>query len=293
MSLYTEYKNSLKMLEVEELLDLIIFRPPAFLLVKSIYQTSITPNQITWISLFFGVSGAFLITTGSATAFATAAICFIIYNILDCSDGQLARLQKSGTVTGRIVDGFADYIVAITSYLAIGVGYANNTNDPFFYWTLTVLAGFSNALHSFALDYYRNQFLDYALNRKSILGEDLEQFEAEYNKLITANKWSLDRLLIWIYLRYSRIQISLSSKQDHSQDRIYDPKDYYNKNKRMIHLWSYIGPTTELTFMIICAFINRWDIFLWGMVTVGNIYTLILYVMQKSVDASLKKVETK
>ena len=212
---------------------------------------------------------------------------------MDCSDGQLARLQKSGTVTGRIVDGFADYIVAITSYLAIGVGYANNTNDPFFYWTLTVLAGFSNALHSFALDYYRNQFLDYALNRKSILGEDLEQFEAEYNKLITANKWSIDRLLIWIYLRYSRIQISLSSKQDHSQDRIYDPKDYYNKNKRMIHLWSYIGPTTELTFMIICAFINRWDIFLWGMVTVGNIYTLILYVMQKSVDASLKKVETK
>jgi len=293
MSLYTEYKNSLKMLEVEELLDLIIFRPPAFLLVKSIYQTSITPNQITWISLFFGVMGAFLITTGSATAFATAAIFFIIYNILDCSDGQLARLQKSGTVTGRIVDGFADYIVAITSYLAIGVGYANNTNDPFFYWTLIVLAGFSNALHSFALDYYRNQFLDYALNRKSILGEDLEQFEAEYNKLITANKWSLDRLLIWIYLRYSRIQISLSSKQDHSQDRIYDPKDYYNKNKRMIHLWSYIGPTTELTFMIICAFINRWDIFLWGMVTVGNIYTLILYVMQKSVDASLKKVETK
>lgn len=291
MSLYTEYKKSLKMLEVEEVLDLIIFRPPAFLLVKLIYQTSITPNQITWVSLFFGVFGAFLITFGTATAFTLAAICFIIYNILDCSDGQLARLQNSGTLTGRIVDGFADYIVAVTSYLAIGVGYASNTNDPFFYWTLTVLAGFSNALHSFALDYYRNQFLDYALDRKSILGEDLEQFETEYNRLITAKKWSLDRLLIWIYLNYSRIQISLSSKQDQSQTRIYDPKDYYNKNKRMIHLWTYIGPTTELTFMIVCAFINRWDIFLWGMVTIGNIYTLILYIIQKSVNASLKNIE--
>ncbi len=291
MSLYTEYKKSLKMLEVEEVLDLTIFRPPAFLLVKLIYQTSITPNQITWVSLFFGVFGAFLITFGTATAFTLAAICFIIYNILDCSDGQLARLQNSGTLTGRIVDGFADYIVAVTSYLAIGVGYASNTNDPFFYWTLTVLAGFSNALHSFALDYYRNQFLDYALDRKSILGEDLEQFETEYNRLITAKKWSLDRLLIWIYLNYSRIQISLSSKQDQSQTRIYDPKDYYNKNKRMIHLWTYIGPTTELTFMIVCAFINRWDIFLWGMVTIGNIYTLILYIIQKSVNASLKNIE--
>ena len=291
MSLYTEYKKSLKMLEVEEILDLIIFRPPAFLLVKLIYQTSITPNQITWVSLFFGVFGAFLITFGTATAFTLAAICFIIYNILDCSDGQLARLQNSGTLTGRIVDGFADYIVAITSYLAIGVGYASNTNDPFFYWTLTALAGFSNALHSFALDYYRNQFLDYALDRKSILGEDLEQFEKEYKRFITLKKWSLDRLLIWIYLKYSRIQISLSSKHDQRQTRIYDSKDYYNKNKRMIHLWTYIGPTTELTFMIVCAFINRWDIFLWGMVTIGNIYTLILYIIQKSINASLKIIE--
>jgi hypothetical protein len=212
---------------------------------------------------------------------------------LDCSDGQLARLQKSGSLTGRIVDGSADYIVAVTSYLAIGFGYAGNTNDPLFYWTLTVLAGFSNALHSFVLDYYRNQFLDYALDRKSMLGEELEQFETEHKRLIAAKKWSLDRFLIWIYLKYSHIQIQLSSKQDHSRNRIYDPKDYYDKNKRMIHLWTYIGPTTELTFMIICALINRWDIFLWGMVTVGNIYTLALYIMQKTVNASLKKVENK
>ena len=60
----------------------------------------------------------------------------------------------------------------------------------------------------------------------------------------------------------------------------------------MIHLWTYIGPTTELTFMIVCAFINRWDLFLWGMVTVANIYTLILYILQKFTNASLKKVDS-
>jgi phosphatidylglycerophosphate synthase len=292
MSFISEYKKSLKMLEVEEILDLIIFRPPAFLLVKLIYKTSITPNQITWISLFFGVFGAFLIALGTATGYFIAGICFIIYNVLDCSDGQLARLQNSGTVTGRIVDGTADYIVAVTSYLAIGIGYASNSDDPILYWSLTVLAGFTNALHSLALDYYRNQFLDYALDRKSILGEELDLFEAEYEKFIESNKWSLDRFLIWIYLKYSRIQIKISSKQVENQKRVYDSKDYYTKNKQLIHLWTYIGPTTELTFMIICALINRWDIFLWGMVTIGNIYALILYIMQKSVNASLKRNES-
>jgi len=292
MSLFSEYKKSLKMLEVEEILDLIIFRPPAFLLVKLIYRTPITPNQITWLSLFFGVFGAFLITLGNATAYFLAGISFIIYNILDCSDGQLARLQNSGTLTGRIVDGSADYIVAVTSYLAIGFGFASNSNNPFLFWVLTVLAGLANALHSLALDYYRNQFLDYALDRKSMLGEELEQFEAEYSRLIKSKKWSLDRFLIWVYLKYSRIQIKMSSKQTDIHNRIYNPKDYYKKNKRMIHLWTYIGPTTELTFMIICAFLNRWDIFLWGMVTVGNIYALILYIMQRSVNATIKKADS-
>jgi hypothetical protein len=288
MSLLTEYKKSLKMLEVEEILDLLIFRPPAFLLVKLIYRTPISPNQITWISLFFGVFGAFLITFGTATHYLLAGLCFIIYNILDCSDGQLARLQKSGTLTGRIVDGSADYIVAVTSYLAIGVGFASKSDDPLLYWILTVLAGLTNALHSLALDYYRNQFLDYALDRKSILGDDLKQFEEAYNKIIASKKWSPDRFLIWFYLKYSRLQIKMSSKDDDTHKRIYDPQDYYIKNKRMIHFWTYIGPTTELTFMIICAFLNRWDIFLWVMITVGNIYALILYIMQRSVNAKIK-----
>ena len=292
MSFISEYKKSLKMLEVEEMLDLFIFRPPAFLLVKLIYKTSITPNQITWLSLFFGVLGAFLITLGTASGYFFAAICFVIYNILDCSDGQLARLQNSGSLTGRIVDGSADYIVAVTSYLAIGFGYASNTDDPILYWILTVLAGFTNALHSLALDYYRNQFLDYALDRKGILGEDLEKYETEYQRLTQNKSWSLDRFLIWFYLKYSSIQIQMSSKQGDVQERSYDPLDYYNKNKRMIHLWTYIGPTTELTFMIVCAFINRWDIFLWGMVTVANLYTLILSIMQKSVNASIKTIDS-
>lgn len=292
MSFFPDYKKSLKMIEVEEVLDLTIFRPPAFLLVKLIYRTSITPNQITWLSLFFGVFGAFLITLGTATTYFFAAICFIIYNILDCSDGQLARLQKSGTLTGRIVDGSADYIVAVTSYLAIGFGFASNSNDPLLFWTLTVLAGMTNALHSLALDYFRNQFLDYALDRKSILGEELEKFEEEYKKIVESKKWSLDRFLIWIYLKYSIIQIKMSSKQQEVQTRLYDPVNYYNKNKRMIHLWTYIGPTTELTFMIICALINRWDIFLWGMVTVANAYAIILYMMQRSVNGSLRTIES-
>lgn len=278
------------MLEVEEIFDLIFYRPLAFVFVKIVYQTKITPNQITWLALLLGIMAGILFAQGTSDGFLIGALLLILYDVLDCSDGQLARLQNSGTLTGRIVDGFADYVVTVAAYIGIGIGYASQTNDPLFYWCLTVLAGISNAVHSLTLDYYRNQFLDYALDRKSILGDDLEQYDDEYNQLVVKGKWNLDRFLIWIYLKYSRLQLKFSDEKVIS--RQYDPGDYYKKNKRIIHLWTYLGPTSELTFMIVCAILNRWDIFLWGMISIANIYALLLYFMQRRINTSIIKITT-
>ncbi len=46
-----------------------------------------------------------------------------LYNIIDCSDGQLARLKKNGTHTGRIIDGSADYITAAFVFIGLGIGF--------------------------------------------------------------------------------------------------------------------------------------------------------------------------
>lgn len=290
MSFLNSYKKSLKMIEVEEILDLVFYRPLAFLFVKLVYNTNITPNQITWIAVVFGIVGGLLLMTNLPLALLIAGVFYIIYDVLDCSDGQLARLKQNGTLTGRIVDGFSDYIVSTFAYLGIGIGFATHSNDPLFYWGLTILAGLSNAAHSIALDFYRNQFLDYALNRESILGDDLEKYESEYNRLKAQGTNLIDRVLIQIYLKYSRIQIGLSSKKLNVETKLFNPKEYYKKNKLMIRFWTFIGPTTELTFLIICVMINRLDIFLYGMVTVLNVYAFLLYFIQKKVNNSLKPV---
>ena len=176
MNIVEEYKKSLKLREVEEVIDLIFFRPFATLLVKLLYRTNITPNQVTWIALLIGITGTLLFIQGTPEAFFIGAICLIIYDVFDCADGQLARLKGTGTLTGRIVDGFADYVVAVFTYLGIGFGFASNTDNPGFWWMLTVLAGFSNAIHSIAVDYYRNQFMDYTLERDSLLDEDMKSW---------------------------------------------------------------------------------------------------------------------
>jgi len=288
MSWLQEYKSSLKLLEVEELLDLIFYRPLAFIFVKIIYPTNITPNQITTIALIFGITSGILYVFNSHFYLIIAAVLLIIHDVLDCSDGQLARLKKNGTFSGRILDGVSDYFVAVALYLGIGFGFASNSNNPLYYWGLVVLAGFSNAVHSFALDFYRNKFLDYALDRESLLGDNLKEFEKELKKESESGSNYFNSLIIWIYLGYSKLQLKLSKSSVETETKKYDAQDYVKKHKTIIHLWTYIGPTSELTFLIIASFANRLDLFLYGMVTVLNLYLIVLFLIQVRINKSTK-----
>jgi len=289
MKWFQEYKKSLKMIEVEEVLDLILYRPLAFLFVKLIYKSNITPNQITIFALFAGVLSGVVYSMGTHSAYITAAMLLIVKEVLDCADGQLARLKKNGTLTGRLIDGFSDYAVSIAIYVGIGLGFASNSTNPILYWILTVLAGFSNALHSFILDYYRNNFMDNVLGRTTTLGADLNRYRTEYPKLMKKPGKYFDKAMLWLYIRYSSTQIKFSSSS--SEVKRYDPEDYYNKNKLALHLWTYLGPTTEFIFLIMCSIGNRLDIFLWGMVIVANLVAAILYIYQKRITLHLKPVE--
>ena len=293
MSWFQDYKASLKLVEVEELADLFFFRPLAALFVKLVYPTNITPNQITTVALIIGVIGGWLYVFNTPPYLAIAATLLIIYDILDCSDGQLARLKKNGTFFGRILDGVSDYFVSTAIYLGIGFGFASQSDDPVFYWGLVILAGLSNAGHAITLDYYRNRFLDYALDRDPLLGDNLKEYEEELQKEKEKGGNYFQRFIIWLYLKYSTLQLSLSQSSIETETKKYDTEDFYKKHKTIIHLWSYIGPSSELSFLIICSYFNRLDICLYGLVTVLNVYAIILYFFQRRINHSTKLAGSK
>ena len=56
--LVEEYKRSLKMPEAEEVFDLIFYRPLAFVFVKLVYRSPVTPNQVTLLSMIAGLIAA-------------------------------------------------------------------------------------------------------------------------------------------------------------------------------------------------------------------------------------------
>lgn len=99
-----------------------ISRPPAALVVQALQPTRITPNQVTFSSLAtFAVAAGVLVGWRThAGLIATVCLTQLSY-ILDCADGQLARLKKLSSPAGALLDFLMDEVKA---FLLVGAATA-------------------------------------------------------------------------------------------------------------------------------------------------------------------------
>ncbi len=283
MSLYNEYKSSLKSFDVEEILDLIIYRPISFLFVKLIYSTSLTPNQLSVISMFFGLGSGVLFYFGEYRYIVAGGISIFISNVIDCADGQLARLKKNGTKVGRIIDGFIDYVTGASIFFGIGFALHHITGDALYSWVLATLGGFSRVLQNMFFDYYRNMYLQYVYNKVNDVNEEIAEFTEEKERLKSIKGKLIDKVLVNIYLKYCNLQ---KNSTKHVELDV-TPEEYKRKNKTVLRIWSWIGSTTHLTLVIIFCFINRPDIYLIFTITLGNLIFIIIFLLQKGIIKKL------
>lgn len=304
MTIIQQYKESLKVIEAEELLDLLIYRPVAFLFVKATYALPLTPNMVSTIAMCFGIAAGFAFGRGWYEFLVLGAILYFSCNVLDCADGQIARLKKNGTKVGRIVDGFLDYVVSTSVFIGIASGLTNMHNNGMFHaygnflninpliyiWLLTILAGLSSAVQAFIFDFHRNLYLEKVYGKFSSLEEEIKEFEEEQERIKREPETSrfIDNFLIWIYLKYTRLQIKIQFKKKYDKDDWQpSPEAYYMKNKNILKAWSLIGSTTHITLCILCAFANNIELFLILCVLPLNILLAVIYFVQVSSNKKL------
>ena len=120
-----KYRATLKSAETEDWLDLHVIRPFCYYCAVFFAKFDIHPNTVTIWSMVIGAASAWFFAQGS---FYYGGTMGLIYNliaiallmaadILDCTDGQLARLTGKKSRIGRILDGIAGF----TWFLAIYV----------------------------------------------------------------------------------------------------------------------------------------------------------------------------
>lgn len=292
MKLLDQYKAMIKGVYVEEFLDLVLYRPLSFLLVKLVYPFPVTPNQLSVVAMLTGVAAGFSFSRGTPGSFVLGGLLLALANAIDCSDGMLARIKQNGTLTGRIVDGVLDYVVAISMYVgfAIGLHHAQQMGLlvlPFSPYLMGSIAGASNVVSSGITDHFRNRYLTYVYGKETLPLVEMRTFREEMARLKKAGGHYLDRLMIWIYLVYTQGQMG-----NPKPIARYDAKQYKSLNRWLVVVWNLIGPTTHISMLVVSALLYRPMIFFVYGIVFCNALILLLYPVQIWVNRKLDPIAT-
>ncbi len=96
-----------------------LYKEISKLFVTWLCRTTITPNQVTYVSIVFAVAVIPLFFLGYMTA---GLVCGIIVSFLDVLDGKLARFTYRMSDKGDALDHVADRLNIVTYYLGFGLG---------------------------------------------------------------------------------------------------------------------------------------------------------------------------
>lgn len=107
-----------------------VCRPPAAVFVYALRNTRVTPNQITFLSAVVcaGAGAMFAFLHGYVWVL-LAALVFELSFVLDCVDGQLARVRGTSSPLGHLLDFLMDEIKAMLLYGCVGVHMWRQTGD--------------------------------------------------------------------------------------------------------------------------------------------------------------------
>ncbi len=184
---------SYKSQDTEEPFDKIFTKPLGYLFTRFFIHIGWTPNMVTILSMFIGVAGGVLFYPASFGWNLAGVLLVILANILDSTDGQMARLTGQKSALGRILDGMSSTLWYIAMYAAVCLK-LQNTPAPFFpghvwggwIWLIAAVCGLlGHAQQCTMADRYRNIHLFFLKNKH---GDELHRSED-----ITKKRLSLPR----------------------------------------------------------------------------------------------------
>jgi CDP-L-myo-inositol myo-inositolphosphotransferase len=93
------------------IIDRYIIRKISGFITGFLVRTPVTPNQVTVISLIFGLIAAVIFSFGGHTHTITAGLIFFLCIVFDQCDGEVARIKHMESEFGRAFDIIVDSIV--------------------------------------------------------------------------------------------------------------------------------------------------------------------------------------
>ncbi|MDQ3199845.1 MAG: CDP-alcohol phosphatidyltransferase family protein [Verrucomicrobiota bacterium] len=201
---------SYKAREVESALDLYFYRRVGYRLALFFARLGMTPAQVTWGGAALGIAAGHLYYYRDLRWNLLGMLLHVLSNTFDNADGQLARLTKQGSRSGRALDGLADNLVFASVYIHLCLRFTAEGGTPLV-WLLAVAAGASHSLQSSVGDYFRNAYLYFAIGQTQAELDSSSALQEEFDRLSWKNHpWK--KFLHRLYLNYTKQQEALAPR---------------------------------------------------------------------------------
>lgn len=252
--------------DVDELLDFYVFRRLAAYVVRALAPTTVTPNQVTLIAGIVGtLSGpaVFYASVGPSWWLLVGAALLLASMVLDCSDGQLARIRGTSSMLGRVLDGIADMCVTTSIFVGLAF-YLDVTADMGWGgWSVAWAAGASTLWHTYLYDAAKNVYLTNTKPPEPGGVSGLVLLDAIRAELADArrNREWFSVFALGFFLAHSGGQ-QKNYKNGLPADRPItespEERDLYRQEHLLsMRLWSFLGLATHL-FLLAVAAIAAW-----------------------------------
>ena len=173
---------SYKSIDTEEPFDKIFTKPLGYLFTRFFIHIGWTPNMVTILSMFIGVAGGVMFYPDAFGWNLAGVLLVILANILDSTDGQMARLTGQKSALGRVLDGMSSTLWYIAMYCAVccklqddPIPFLNGPTWGWIIWGIAIVCGLlGHAQQCTMADRYRNIHLFFLKNKH---GDELHRSE--------------------------------------------------------------------------------------------------------------------
>ncbi len=187
--------------EVEGFLDLHFYRKVGFQLATVFSKLRVTPTGVTLCGAALGILAGHFYYYRDLGLNLLGMVLHVATNALDNADGQLARMTRRGSRTGRALDGLADNLVFASVYVHLCLRFVAGGGSELV-WLLALAAGASHSLQSSAGDYFRNAYLYFTAGESRAELDSSTALRTEFDQL----RWRdhpWQKFLLRLYLNYT------------------------------------------------------------------------------------------
>ena len=246
-------------------------------LVRILYPTPITPNQITFLSLVLGLLSAGFYVSGKPDALVWGAVFLYGKVVLDNVDGNLARVRGTSSRFGRFLDSLADFLITVLVYISATFYLVQETGDNRLWYLgfFALLFGFmQSTFFVFYLVSYSSSVGSYEKNRVD------ETITREDEAAAEENPWDLNlqKLFVWAYGWQDRLveRLDFFSRKIAKVSENEETKWY--SDKRFLTAISPLCLCTNNVMLAVFSLLDQVELFFILLILVMNFYGMGLLV---------------